>query len=233
MKSQLQLHERWEVALRVAIIGSGNVGTALAQALRRGGHQVVFGNRDPQPDQPDRRGIADAARQADATILAVPFNAVADVVAAASGFAGRILIDATNPLGMDRDGLGLTMGFSTSGAEQVAALAPQARVFKAFNQTGFENMADARPYAVRPVMFVAGDDDAGKPVVLTLAADAGFEAVDIGGLRAARLLEPFAMLWIELARKRGLGSDFTFALQQKGRGGCGTTPVAQSTGMAD
>jgi 8-hydroxy-5-deazaflavin:NADPH oxidoreductase len=203
--------------LHVAIIGSGNVGTALAQALRRGGHQVVFGSRDPQPGQPDMLGIADAVRQADATILAVPFNAAADVVAAASGFTGRILIDATNPLGMDQGGLGLTMGYTTSGAEQVAALAPQARVFKAFNQIGFENMADARPYASRPVMFVAGDDTAGKSTVLTLVADAGFEAIDIGGLRAARLLEPFAMLWIELARKRGLGSDFTFALQRKER----------------
>src|SRR6476659_50092 len=115
IKSRLELHERWEVSLQVAIIGSGNVGMALAQALRRGGHQVVFGSRDPQPGQPDMLGIADAVRQADATILAVPFNAVADVVAAASGFAGRILIDATNPLGMDQGGLGLTVGFTTSG----------------------------------------------------------------------------------------------------------------------
>jgi hypothetical protein len=64
-------------------------------------------------------------------------------------------------------------------------------------------------------MFVAGDDDAGKLAVLRLVSDAGFEAADAGPLRAARLLEPLAMLWIELARKRGLGSDFSFALQRK------------------
>ena len=64
---------------------------------------------------------------------------------------------------------------------------------------------------------LAGDDTAGKPTVLTLVADAGFDAINIGGLRAARLLEPFAMLWIELARKRGLGSDFAFALLRKGQ----------------
>jgi len=88
-------------------------------------------------------------------------------------------------------------------------------LFKTFNQTGFENMADARPYAQRPVMFVAGDDAEGKRTVLALVADAGFEAVDAGGLRAARLLEPFAMLWIELARKQGVGSNFAFSLQRK------------------
>lgn len=202
--------------MRIAIIGSGNVGGALAQALGRAGHQVTFGVRAPEAGNPQERAIAEAVASADATILAVPFNAVRDVVAAASGFAGKILVDATNPLGMGQTGLALTTGFETSGAEQVAALAPQARVFKAFNQTGFENMADARAYPSRPVMFVAGDDEAGKRVVLSLIGDAGFEAVDAGGLRAARLLEPLAMLWIELARKRGLGSNFAFALQRKG-----------------
>jgi predicted dinucleotide-binding enzyme len=201
--------------MQVAIIGSGNVGQALAQALRRAGHQVTFGARNPAAGKPDETSTAEAARHADAIILAIPFAAAGEVIAAASGFAGQILIDATNPLGMGEGGLGLTMGFSASGAEQIAALAPAARVFKTFNQTGFENMADARAYADRPVMFVAGDDAAGKPTVLSLVTDAGFEAVDAGGLRAARLLEPLAMLWIELARKRGLGSDFVFALQRK------------------
>ena len=201
--------------MNIAIIGSGNVGCALAGALRRAGHQVSFGVKSPDPGQPDHRSVPDAVGRAQATILAVPFAAVGDVVAAAGGLAGKILIDATNPLGMVEGGLGLTMGFTTSGAEQVAALAPQARVFKAFNQTGFENMADARPYAQRPVMFVAGDDADGKRTVLALVTDAGFEPIDAGGLRAARLLEPFAMLWIELARKQGVGSNFAFSLQRK------------------
>ena len=201
--------------MRIAIIGSGNVGNALASALGRAGHSVVFGSRTPEPGRAKETNIADAAAQAEACILAIPYPAAAEVVRAADGFADKILIDATNPLGLVAGGLGLSVGFDTSGAEQIAALAPKARVFKAFNQTGFENMADARGYAVRPVMFVAGDDAAGKSVVLTLVSDAGFEAVDIGGLTSARLLEPFAMLWIELARKRGLGPDFTFALQRR------------------
>jgi predicted dinucleotide-binding enzyme len=146
----------------------------------------------------------------------VPFAVAAEVIAAAAGFAGEILIDATNPLGVGESGLGLTVGFATSGAEQIAAWAPRAKVFKTFNQTGFENMAAARSYAARPVMFVAGDDAAGKAVVLALVDDVGFDAVDAGGLRAARLLEPLAMLGIELARKGGLGPDFAFSQQRKG-----------------
>ena len=65
-------------------------------------------------------------------------------------------------------------------------------------------------------MFVAGDDEAGKTLVMRLIADTGFEAIDAGKLRAARLLEPYAMLWIELARKRGHGAEFAFALQRMG-----------------
>ncbi len=168
--------------MKVAIIGSGQVGAALAGALRRAGHEVVFGVKTPKAGDPDQSGVAEAVSRADATILAVPFSAAADVIEAASGFTGKIVIDATNPLGMGEEGLGLTMGFATSGAEQIALMAPQARIFKTFNQTGFENMADAGAYATRPVMFVAGDDAEGKRTVLALVASAGFEPVDTGGL---------------------------------------------------
>jgi len=201
--------------MRIAMIGAGKVGQAIAGALRRGGHDIVFGLRQPDAGAVDQQRIADAVRTSDASVLAVPVGAVGEVVAASGGFVGRIVIDATNPLGIGADGLGLTMGFDTSGAERIAALAPQARVFKAFNQTGFENLADAPAYAAAPAMFVAGDDAAGKRMVMTLVADAGFAAVDAGDLRGARLLEPLAMLWIELARKRGLGPDFAFTLQRK------------------
>lgn len=204
-----------EHALRVAIIGAGQVGQALANPLRRAGHQVTFGVRAPDTNRPGHATIAAATEAADATILATPFAAAAEVIAAAGGFAGKILIDATNPLGMGEGGLGLIAGHTTSGAEQIATLAPAARVFKAFNQTGFENMADASAYRAPPVMFVAGSDPAGKQTVLALAANCGFEAIDTGPLRAARLLEPLAMLWIELARKRGRGPGFTFTLQNK------------------
>jgi predicted dinucleotide-binding enzyme len=116
--------------MRVAIVGTGSVGGALARALRRAGHRITYAVRQPDPARPDEASVADAIGVADATILCVSFDAAADVIAAAGGCAGKILIDATNPLGMDDDGLALTMGFDTSGAEHIAALAPQARVLQ-------------------------------------------------------------------------------------------------------
>ena len=108
--------------------------------------------------------------------------------------------------------LALTIGHSTSGGEKVAGWCRGAAVFKSFNQTGFEIMADPSRFIPRPAMFVAGDDAAGKPIAMQLVRDVGFEAVDAGPLAAFRLLEPYAMLWIEQVLKRGAARDFAFAL---------------------
>ena len=97
----------------------------------------------------------------------------------------------------------------------IAQWAPGAAVFKTFNTTGFNNMADLSGYPDTPVMFVAGDDSARKPPVLDLVRDIGFEAIDAGPLRIARLLEPFGMLWIDQALNRGAGRDFAFAVVRK------------------
>ena len=201
--------------MNIAIMGRGQVGEALATASRRVGHQVTFGVRSPRTGIPDEATMAEAAGSAEMVILAVPYEAVPAVIAASGGLAGRIVIDATNPLTMKEGGLSLSLGFETSGAEGIATLAPRAAVFKTFNQTGFANMAGADAFAARPVMFVAGDDDAAKPRVLRLVTEIGFEAVDCGGLHQARLLEPLAMLWIDLANRQGLGRDFVFTLQRR------------------
>jgi predicted dinucleotide-binding enzyme len=90
-------------------------------------------------------------------------------------------------------------------------------VFKAFNTTGSNNMADPVINGIRTVMFVCGDDAAAKPAILQLARDIGFDAVDAGNLQQARLLEPWAMLWISLAYQGGMGRDFGFALLRRGK----------------
>ena len=128
------------------------------------------------------------------------------------GVVGKIVIDCTNPLGMGPAGLQLVLGFTTSAGEQVASWAPGAFVFKTLNTTGASNMANAAKYPVKPMMLVAGDDAAKKPVVMGLVGKLGFEPVDAGPLQNARLLEPFAMVWIDQAMKRGRGRDFAFAL---------------------
>jgi 8-hydroxy-5-deazaflavin:NADPH oxidoreductase len=118
---------------------------------------------------------------------------------------------------LKEDFSGLALGYTTSGAEQVAQWAAGAKVFKAFNQTGFNIMENPAFDGQRAVIFVRGDDAAQKPTVLQLATDIGFEAIDAGGLAIARLLEPYGMLWIHLAYAQGMGRDFAFVLHKRGK----------------
>ena len=145
-------------------------------------------------------------------MIATPWSSVEAAIRSLGSLAGKIVIDCTNPLGMGPDGLQLVLGFNTSAGEQVASWAPGAIVFKTLNTTGAGNMAKATEYPVKPVMLVAGDDAGSKLRVMELVGKLGFEAVDAGPLKNARLLEPLAMLWIDQAMKRGRGRDFAFAL---------------------
>jgi predicted dinucleotide-binding enzyme len=209
---------QWRQAMKLAIIGAGNVGSALGRAWLAAGEDVVFGI--PNPADPKYAALpqqrlntpAEAARDAEIVVLATPWPATETAIKGLGDLSGKTVIDCTNPLGLGPNGLELVLGYETSGGEQVAAWASGAKVFKTLNQTGAENMEKARLCSVRPVMFVAGDDETRKPLVLALVAKLGFEAIDAGPLRSARLLEPHAMLWIDQALLRGRGQNFAFAL---------------------
>jgi len=123
------------------------------------------------------------------------------------------VLDCTNPLKPDLSGLTSEPG--SSGGEQVTSWIPEAKVFKVFNTTGFNIMADPVLQGRKALMLVAGDDEQGKRTVLGLVEDIGFEAVDFGGLEGARLLEPFALTWIKLAYQHGQGRDFAFGLLRR------------------
>src|SRR5262245_57820551 len=212
--------------MKIAVIGAGNVGGTLGRSWAREGHDVFFGVRQPQDDKMRRLvgsigprvqagTIPQAAAFGEVVVLATPWQATEEAVRQAGDLTGKVVIDCTNPLTPDFSGL--EVGFSTSGAEQVARWARGAKVFKAFNTTGSDNMANPVINGVRTVMFVCGDDEAVKPTVLKLASDVGFDAVDAGKLVNARLLEPWAMLWIHLAFNGTLGRDFGFALLRRGQ----------------
>jgi predicted dinucleotide-binding enzyme len=212
--------------MRIAILGAGNVGGTLGQAWAKKGHEVFFGVRNPQDDKtrqlvqslgPKARAgtVAAAASFGEVVVLATPWNAAQAALREAGDLGGKAVIDCTNPLKPDFSGL--EVGFTTSGAELVAQWAKGAKVFKAFNTTGFNNMANPVINGIRTVMFVCGDDEGLKPTVLRLATDVGFDAVDAGKLVIARLLEPWAMLWIHLAFNSQLGRDFAFALLRRER----------------
>jgi 8-hydroxy-5-deazaflavin:NADPH oxidoreductase len=211
----------WRESMQLAIIGAGNVGSALASGWIRSGHEVTFGVRDAAathtgPADARYAAVPEAARAAAVVVLATPWQAVTDAIAAAGSLTGKVLIDCTNPLRNGPDGLELDIGYDISGGERVAALAPGAAVFKTLNQTGFANMEHAHEFAPLPaVMYVAGDDAAHKPLVLSLVGELGFQAIDAGPLRIARLLEPMAMLWIHMTLNRGEPMSRAFALTQR------------------
>ncbi|MGE0815714.1 MAG: NADPH-dependent F420 reductase [Vicinamibacterales bacterium] len=205
--------------MRIAIVGSGHIGEGLARAWRAGGHEVTFGARDPQ--DPDVvalargigaavAGVADALSSAEVVTLAVPFAAVPDVARALPTWAGRLVIDCTNPIG---PGLTLLHGHTDSGAEAVARLLPGARVVKSFSAQGAEVLARPEYAGVRASNFYCGDDPDAKAVVRDLVAAVGFEPVDAGPLSSARYLEPLTILWITLSRT--LGRQFAFKVLQR------------------
>ena len=208
--------------MTISILGAGNVGLALAGAFTRRGETVVLGV--PQPakyadavaalgERARLTTTAEAIAASDLVILAVPHAAVAAIAQSVDDWQAKVLVDATNPLA---PGLaGLTLGTSTSGAEELARLARGARVVKAFNTTGAENMADAGYPGGLPMMPVCGDDAQARQQVMALATLIGFEAVDMGPLMAARYLEPFAMTWIHLAFRQGFGRRFAFGLLRR------------------
>ena len=208
--------------MKIAIIGTGSVGSALGRGLSRAGHEVVFGVRDP--GKPEVRKlveetggraapVADAASGAEVVVLAMPWGAAQDVLRTAGGLAGKIVFDCINPLNATFSGL--DTGGARSAAEQIAAWAPGARVVKVFNTTGAGNMADPRYGDDRATMLYCGDDEGAKKVADRLAADLGFEPVDAGPLSAAYLLEHFAMLWIHLAYGAGMGRNIAFQLMRR------------------
>jgi predicted dinucleotide-binding enzyme len=206
--------------MNIVIVGAGNVGRALGAGWLKAGHKVTLAVRDRAGSKAAalrQQGFAivatqEAAAAGDVIVLAVPWAALASVVTSLGSLAGKIVIDATNPLAPD---MSLAIGHNDSAGETVARLAPGARVVKAFNITGANNMADSRYSAGKLVMLVAGDDAQAKATTMALAADLGFEAVDVGPLAMSRHLEPMAMVWIKLAIVQNLGRNFGFALLRR------------------
>jgi 8-hydroxy-5-deazaflavin:NADPH oxidoreductase len=206
--------------MQIAIIGTGNVGSAIARGLKGRGHVVTLGVREAS--RPDIVALAkevgarltdpqEAAQSAEVVILALPWDKAESAVLALGDLTGRIVIDCMNPLAMIDGVLSLAIGHTTSGAEQVQAWLPAARVVKTLNQVGAEIMQDNANLPHRPVQFMAGNDPDAKIKVAILLADLGFEPLDAGDLVRARILEPFAMVWINQAIVRGKGRHWALA----------------------
>jgi NADPH-dependent F420 reductase len=209
--------------MRIAVIGTGSVGAILGTRWAQNGHEVAFGTRNPAGDKvkelllkTGNTAVAlsppEAAAKSDVIVLAVPWDTAESTVKSLGDLSGKIVVDCMNPL----DGLaGLKVGHSSSGAETVARWVPNARVVKAFNSTGANNMKNPVYGGQKTAMFVCGDDDEAVGTVRQLSDELGFETHRAGQLEAARYLEPLAMLWIKLAYQQGMGREIAFALLKR------------------
>jgi predicted dinucleotide-binding enzyme len=186
---------------RITILGRGNVGSALARGLTRAGHDVRAVGKEPGK-------MRDAVPWADIVILAVPFLAVDSTLKEVGGsLAGKPLVDVTNALGPEMQ---WAIGFTTSGAEELQKKAPQARVVKAFNTVFGQHMDTGQLGDQQLTAFVAGDDADAKRETLELARNIGFDAIDSGPLRNARLLEPLGLFNIQLGYQLRMGTQCGF-----------------------
>ena len=205
--------------MKIAIIGAGNVGSALAKGWAKAGHTIILGVRNPQDkkitsllaDSPNitAKSTQSAAWEAEVIVIALPIGSVVDVAKSMGNLHDKIIVDATNAVFQKPEPYANTV-------EAVKALTRCRQVVKCFNSTGFENMANPKYGKIGIDMFIAGESEAGKRVVKSLAKDLGFaECYDFGGDDKIALLEQFAMSWINLAILQKQGRNIAFKILKR------------------
>jgi hypothetical protein len=183
--------------MRIGILGSGQVGQALARGYARHGHVVRIGTRQAEVAGLPTGSPAEVAGEAELVVLAVRGSAAVDLVSSLAGeLDGKVLVDTTNPLDAAAGAPRLFVGHTDSLGEQVQRAAAGARVVKAYNTVGNALMVDPQLPGGPPSMFIGGDDEAAKATVAGLLRDTGWDVVDLGGIEASRWLEPMCMAWV-------------------------------------
>jgi len=211
--------------MRVGILGSGLMGGKLGTILARAGHEVVFSYarsndklkrlaRDAQGNA--RAGTpAEATKDADATLLAVHWSRIDDVLKQAGDLSGKVILTCSLP--MDAGNTRLIIGNTTSGAEELAKKLPRTKVVAAFQTVPSEvlfGVFDAKRKNTRPSLVYCGDDEPAKETAAELIRDVGFDPVDAGPLRIARYTEPFALLIAQLAYEGEEGPELAYRLER-------------------
>ena len=188
---------------KTAIIGNGNVGSALQKGLTRAGYEVRSVGKDPN-------GVKETAGWGEVIVLAIPFPAIDDTVRElGDAVSGKTVVDVTNALTPDHK---LAVGCTTSGAEELQKKLPGAHVVKAFNTVFSSAMGTGKVKNTPLTLFAAGDDKEAKDRVLTMGRDIGFEAVDAGPLENARWLETLGYFNIQLGYSLKMGTQIGFTL---------------------
>lgn len=186
---------------KIGIIGRGNVAKALAGGLERAGYDIRMGGKG---------SASETAQWADILVLAVPYSEAPHAMSDAGSAAdGKIVIDTTNPLNQDFQ---LSVGFTTSAAEEIQKAAPKSTIVKCFNTAFSSTMSDGKAKGEQISAFVAGDDADARKLTCRIAADIGYDAVDAGVLEHARWIEALAFLNIQLGFTQNMGTYIGFKL---------------------
>ncbi len=208
--------------MKIAVIGTGRIGKTLGTLWAENGHTVYFGSRNAGTAETLARevghdaqggGILDSAEFCDVALLAVPWYAFTDIErAVGTALDGKIIIDCMNPL---RSTGSLALGHKWSAGEEVQKIFHRARVVKAFNHIYWSTFENPQFDEGAASLFYCSNYDDAKNVVIELATEMGFEPVDSGPIKNARLLEPLAALWMQLAFVTHQGADSAFRLVRR------------------
>jgi len=200
--------------MKITVIGAGNMGSAFVKQLTRAGHQVSVTARDANKaaqvaaTNPGAKAVAVAgsAAGADAVILATAYGDAVSALKQAGDLKDKVVIDISNPLTPDY--MGLTIGHSTSAAEEIAKAVPGAEVVKAFNTLFAQVLGEGADFGNgrKASVFVASDSERAKQTAGAIAESMGFEVVDAGGLKNARYLESLGGFNVYLGYGAGLGT---------------------------
>jgi 8-hydroxy-5-deazaflavin:NADPH oxidoreductase len=214
--------------MRIGILGSGLMGGKLGTLFARAGHEVVFSyarsNRKLQRLAREAQGNAragtpaEAAREADALLLAVHWSRVDEVTKQAGDLSGKVVVSCSLP--MNADSTELVIAHTSSGAEALQRKLRRARVVAAFGTVPSEvlfGVFEARRKTTRPSLVYCGDHQEAKEVAATLIRDVGFDPVDAGPLRIARYAEPFALLVAQLAYEGEAGPELAYRFERFGK----------------
>ncbi|GAB4331919.1 MAG: NAD(P)-binding domain-containing protein [Flammeovirgaceae bacterium] len=211
----IDIHLKYKI-MKISIIGTGNVGGALATQWSKAGHQIYLGTRDLQKFEDKHllsnpnttlHTIGESAKNAEVILIAAVPQATHEIASQIrSSVDGKVIIDAMNSIRTK------PQGFDNS-FDALKFFLPESEIVKCFNSTGFENMSNPIYKGEGIDMFVAGSSRKGKEIATQLAKDAGFGTCwDFGGDDKAQLLEYFALSWINLAIMQGHGRNIAFKL---------------------
>ncbi len=196
--------------MKIGIFGTGDVGKALGTGLVGLGHEVKMGSREAGNEKArdwvaktgkraSQGTFAEAAAFADLAVLATLWTGTENALrlADSKNLAGKVVIDATNPLIFKPDAPpSLALGHTDSGGEQVQRWLPQSRVVKCFNIVGYAHFVHPDFPGGPPDMILCGNDAEAKKTVAEICRGFGWPVIDIGGIEGARLLEPICILWV-------------------------------------